>query len=88
MGNRILTLEVPEDISDQLERLAQSTQRSPSNLAAEALAAYLDVNEWQVEHIKKALEEAKSGAPGISHERIKAWVRSWGTDKELPKPEP
>ena len=47
-----------------------------------------DVNSWQIEQVKKGLEEARSGSPGVPHEKVEAWVRSWGTDKELARPGP
>ena len=42
----------------------------------------------QIEEIKKGLDEARSGTPGIPHEQVEKWVRSWGTDHELPRPVP
>jgi predicted transcriptional regulator len=86
MGNKTLTLEVPAEIDDQLEQLAERTRMSKSSLATQALSTYLEVADWHVEHIRKSMEAAKSGAPGVPHAKVKAWVKSWGTDKELPKP--
>ena len=37
------------------KRLAKSTGRSRSFLAAEAINEYLDINEWQVAGIKAAI---------------------------------
>jgi len=88
MGNKTLTLEVPAEIDDQLEQLAKRTQMSKSSLATQALSTYLEVADWQVEHIRKAVEAAKSGEPGVPHGKVKAWVKSWGKDNELPKPKP
>jgi predicted transcriptional regulator len=50
--------------------------------------AFVKVNDWQVREIEVALAEAKAGAPGVTHERMAAYLRSWGTDSELPPPEP
>jgi predicted transcriptional regulator len=58
-----------------LEKLAKSTGRSRSFLAAEALSEYLDVNEWQVAGVKKAIAALDRGE-GIPHEQVKAWVNS------------
>jgi hypothetical protein len=44
-------------------------------------------NAWQVARITAALEDARSGAAGIPHERVEAWMVSWETDQELPRPE-
>jgi RHH-type transcriptional regulator, rel operon repressor / antitoxin RelB len=50
-------------------------------LAAEAIAAYLVTNEWQVAGINKALASLDRGK-GITHERVSDWVASWETRKE------
>ena len=45
---------------------------------------YLDLNEWQVAGIQKAVASLDRGE-GIPHERIKEWVSSWNS-KERPAP--
>ena len=52
---------------------------------AEAIDAHLDVNEWQVAGIKRAIE-SMDRCEGISHERVKEWIASWGTENEFPVP--
>jgi RHH-type rel operon transcriptional repressor/antitoxin RelB len=79
---------VSSTLKKKLKGLAKQTDRSESYLAAEAIAAYVDVNAWQVEQIKKGLDEARSGVPGVLHEDVEAWVRSWGTRKERKRPAP
>ena len=48
MSSTTFTVRVETDVKKRLEKLAKSTGRSRSFLAAEALSEYLDVNEWQV----------------------------------------
>ncbi len=43
--------------------------------AAEALNEYLDLNEWQVEGIEKAIASLDDGE-GISHAQVTQWVAS------------
>lgn len=43
---------------------------------------------WQIERINESLDEAKSGASGVLHEDVVRWVESWGTEHELPRPQP
>jgi RHH-type rel operon transcriptional repressor/antitoxin RelB len=69
----------------RLQKLAKSTGRSPAFLAAEAIHEYLDVNEWQVAGITKALTSLDRGK-GIPHDRVSEWVASWETRKERPFP--
>ena len=43
---------------------------------------------WQLAQIKEGLAEDEQGVPGVRHEEVVRWMRSWGTDHELPMPEP
>ena len=83
-----MTVRLSLETSDKLDALARDTRRSKSHLASEAIEAYVDVNAWQVARIREALEEARSGAPGIPHEEVEKWIDSWRTDHELPPPAP
>ena len=41
--------------------MADATHRSRSFLAAEAIKAYVDSNEWQINEIQAAIAEADAG---------------------------
>ena len=56
-----MTLRLDDDIKDRLETLAGATQRSKSYLAAEAVRAYVELNEWQIQETRHALTEAEAG---------------------------
>jgi len=85
MRSTTFSVRVDAAAKRRLERLAKSTGRSRSFLAAEAINEYLDVNEWQVAGIKQAIASL-DGGEGITHERVKQWVSSWGARKERPMP--
>jgi predicted transcriptional regulator len=85
MASATFTVRVDSTVKKRLEKLAKSTGRSRSFIAAEAIDAYLDVNEWQVAGIKRAIESMDRGE-GVPHERVKEWITSWGTKNELPIP--
>jgi RHH-type transcriptional regulator, rel operon repressor / antitoxin RelB len=85
MPSATFTVRVDSNVKKRLEKLARSTGRSRSFLAAEAIGSYLDVNEWQVAGIKRAIEAMDRG-DGIPHERVKEWIASWGGKNELPVP--
>jgi RHH-type transcriptional regulator, rel operon repressor / antitoxin RelB len=85
MRSATFTVRVDATAKKRLERLAKSTGRSRSFLAAEAINEYLDVNEWQVAGIKRAIASLDRGE-GVPHERVKDWVTSWGGKKEHPIP--
>ena len=83
-----MTVRIAPDLSEKLDALARDTKRTKAFLAGEAIAAYVDRNAWQIAHINAGLAEAESGAPGVPHEDMVRWTESWGTDHELPPPEP
>lgn len=53
-----LTLRLEDAVKDKLEKLAESTHRSRSFLAAEAIKAYVESNEWQITETQQAMIEA------------------------------
>ncbi len=85
MTSTTLTIRVDESDKARLDALARSTGRSRSFLAAEAIAEYLSVNEWQIEAIRTAIAETERGET-IPHEAVRQWVASWDTDQELEPP--
>jgi len=83
-----MTIRVAPDVSSKLGALARDLKRSRSYLAAEAIASYVERNSWQVEEIKAALKEARTGVPGVPHGEVEKWVRSWRTSRPLKRPRP
>lgn len=79
-----LTLQVPRSLVARLNVLAEKSGRSASMFASEALLQYLEQAETEVEAVLEAIEELDSGAPGIPHEELVAWLRTWGTANERP----
>jgi hypothetical protein len=55
MTTTTFSVRVGRSTKSRLEKLAKSTGRSRSFLAAEAISAYLDTNEWQVAGITTGL---------------------------------
>ena len=85
MSSATFTVRVDSAVKKRLEKLAKSTGRSRSFLAAEAIGEFVDVNEWQIDGIKRAMQSLDRGE-GIAHEQVREWVRSWGSRKERPAP--
>ena len=82
----MMTVRLTPEVREKLEALARDTKRSKSYLASEAIASYVERNGWQIEEIRRGLQEAQSGAPGVPHAEVERWVRSWDTDHERPRP--
>lgn len=67
------SVRLDNETKDRLERLAKSTARPKTYLVTNAIKEYLDLNEWQIREIEKAIQEAdKPGAKFIEHEKVKA----------------
>jgi predicted transcriptional regulator len=58
MTTSVLTLRISNKTKVLLDKLANSTQRTKSFLAAEAIERYIQLEAWQVNEIKAALKEA------------------------------
>jgi predicted transcriptional regulator len=61
MDTAVLTLRVPVEVKQQLDKLADATHRSKSWLAGEAIQRYLELEAWQIGEIQQALQEAEAG---------------------------
>ena len=57
----IITTRIDIALKAKLEALARSTKRSKSYLAAEAIAAYVELNEWQIAEIEAGIAELDRG---------------------------
>jgi predicted transcriptional regulator len=67
----ILTVRLNTELKARLEVLARSTKRSKSHLAAEAIAAFVDLNLWQIGEIEAGLAELDAGEV-IRQEEVEA----------------
>ena len=76
-----LSFRVAAKKAREVEKLAKATERSKSWLLEQALDAYLETQAWQIEHIRKGLDELRRGEV-VEHDRVVAWLSTWGTDRE------
>jgi predicted transcriptional regulator len=80
-----LSIRLDAGTKHRLDLLAKRSQRSKSFLAAEAIAAYVETEEWQLREIQTGLDELDAGQD-VSHERVSKWLRSWGRQAETKAP--
>ena len=78
-------VKLPPEQEAALAELAKVTGRSEEELAHEAVADYLAVQQWHADAVRKGLAEAEAGLL-VSDEDVKAWAESLGTDRRLPLP--
>jgi RHH-type transcriptional regulator, rel operon repressor / antitoxin RelB len=58
-----------------LDRLAKLQTRDRTFLLNEAVDSYLELQQWQIEHIKEGLQQADAGM-GTDHAKVRAkWQR-------------
>lgn len=81
-----LTVDLPRDLVERLQALADRTTWKVADYVREALAGYVPHQEREIAAIEEAIAELDAGAPTIPHEEVVAWVKSWGTPNELPPP--
>ena len=73
------------DTKRRLARMARASGRSSNFLVADAVESYLADQERVSAEIRRADRQVRRGHY-ISHEEMRAWLLSWGTEKELPLP--
>jgi RHH-type rel operon transcriptional repressor/antitoxin RelB len=71
-----MTIRLDDEVKERLDRLAEATDRSKSCLAAEAVRAYVEINEWQIAEVRAALKEADAGDFADDKDVTKL-VRKW-----------
>ncbi len=78
------------DVHARLQALAQQKQRSVSWLMKEAINDYLHAEEEKAQMIQECQEAwsqyEASGRKHITAREAIEWMKTWGTDNELPAP--
>jgi len=80
-----LSVRIDRDTKNQLEALAKRARRSKSFLAAEAIAAYVEAESWQLDEIHAGLQDLDKGRV-VAHRDVSKWLRSWGKTRERKAP--
>jgi RHH-type rel operon transcriptional repressor/antitoxin RelB len=80
-----LSIRIDADTKRRLGALSKRSKRSKSFLAAEAIAAYVESEEWQLGELQAGLAELESGQE-VSHEKASKWLKSWGKPAESKAP--
>jgi RHH-type rel operon transcriptional repressor/antitoxin RelB len=71
-----MTIRLDDELKDRFDRLAESTQRSKSFLAAEAIREFVENNEWQISEVGAALKEADAGQFATDKD-VAALAKKW-----------
>ena len=70
MSRKTISFRIEARKCAAVDELAAVLDRDRSAVINEAIDAYLDLHQWQVEHIRRALAEAESGVEGVPHDRV------------------
>ena len=76
-----LSVRLDPTVKKRLAVLASRSKRSKSSLAAQAITAYVDAEEWQLAEIRKGIEDLDNGRVS-RHEKVARWLKSWGRNSE------
>jgi RHH-type transcriptional regulator, rel operon repressor / antitoxin RelB len=80
-----LSVRIDVDTKKRLKALAKRARRSKSFLAAEAIAAFVEAESWQLDEIQAGIKELDEGR-GVPHKDVENRLRSWGRKRERKAP--
>ena len=80
-----LSIRLDATTKKRLDALAKRSRRSKSFLAADAIAAYVEAEEWQLGELQAGIAELDAGRE-VSDEKISKWLKSWGKPGETKAP--
>jgi predicted transcriptional regulator len=81
------SMRMDKALRHQLDKEAELEDRSAAYLAQQAISAYLEEKRaWRL-MLRDSAKELDKGV-FVSGEAVMAWMKSWGTENELPMPEP
>ena len=80
MEKQTISFRLEVDKVSALDTLANSLDRDRSYLLGEAVQAYLDTQQWQLEQIRAGIAEADAGRV-VDHRRVRAMASRWRREK-------
>ena len=80
-----LSIRIDVQTKKHLDALSKRSKRSKSFLAEEAIAAYVESEEWQLGEFQAGIAELDAGQ-NVSHEKVSKWLHSWGKTGETKSP--
>src|SRR2546426_30254 len=85
------TFELDVDTNERLLLLAAERGQDAASVVADAialLASTVDIEEADIAEDLRRLREFERTGEAVPLDEVKAWVESWGTGNELPRPRP
>jgi predicted transcriptional regulator len=80
-----LSIRLDADLNNRVAAVAVALDRPKSWVIEQAVQDFVSIQEWQLTAIDEGIRAADAGRV-IPHEKVVAWVRSWGEPDERPMP--
>ena len=83
-----VTVKLESNTKQRLKKLGQAKQRSTHWMLQQAINQYLEVEEYEEQLKQETLRRWQEVMDGkvVSHEKVIAWLETWGTDEEVEPP--
>ena len=72
---------INDDLAKKLDLLSKATSRSRSFIVSEAIIAYIEDQIWQIDAIKKGLDQADKG-DYASDQEVDDFFSRWGSSEQ------
>ena len=73
--NTTMSMRIPQDLANQIENIATDTGQTKTNIVIQAMKEYVSKEQWQIQEIKNALEEADKKDFATQSEMDTFWAR-------------
>lgn len=84
----VTSIRLQPDVEAQLQAISVQANRSKNWLINQAIKEYVDRQTAEQIRWKETLEAIESVAQGrtVDADNVHAWLKTWGTQEELPPP--
>jgi len=73
--NTTMSMRIPQDLASQIANIAMDTGQTKTNIVIQAMKEYVSKEQWQIQEIKDALEEADRKDFASQSEMDAFWAR-------------
>lgn len=80
-----ISVRLSRSLNKKLAEYAATEDRPKSWLIEQAVHDFIALREWQIAAIQEGVRQANAGLT-VPHEKVMAWIKSWGGPNELPMP--
>lgn len=84
----VTSVRLNDELQERLATLSERMRRPRGWIINEALEQFVEQEELQEERYQQSLEALRAAESGdvVEGDEMVAWIKSWGTENELPPP--